>query len=138
MIFWWSEGGVGLKKVNKVTSMPIGQSQGFILPHIVYTCFLLLIIYLQIDLDTIDVSNLNRQFLFQKRHVGKSKAKVSWKVVWKNIPKVKLEMVQDHLLVLHYKHESVQRKSWYWSTRSLSFLTIPTNTWYIVQNLIIK
>ena len=30
----------------------------------------------QIDLDTIDVSNLNRQFLFQKRHVGKSKAQV--------------------------------------------------------------
>ncbi|KAG1655429.1 SUMO-activating enzyme subunit 2 [Nymphon striatum] len=29
-----------------------------------------------IDLDTIDVSNLNRQFLFQKQHVGKSKAKV--------------------------------------------------------------
>ena len=27
-----------------------------------------------IDLDTIDVSNLNLQFLFQKQHVGKSKS----------------------------------------------------------------
>ncbi|KAJ3391177.1 E1 ubiquitin-activating protein uba2 [Entophlyctis sp. JEL0112] len=31
----------------------------------------------QIDLDTIDVSNLNRQFLFQKQHVNKSKAQVA-------------------------------------------------------------
>jgi len=30
-----------------------------------------------IDLDTIDVSNLNRQFLFHKEHVGKSKSQVA-------------------------------------------------------------
>lgn len=36
----------------------------------------------QIDLDTIDVSNLNRQFLFQKRHVGKSKAQVLYIIIY--------------------------------------------------------
>ena len=35
-------------------------------------------LYQQVDLDTIDLSNLNRQFLFQKQHIKKSKAHVSY------------------------------------------------------------
>lgn len=35
----------------------------------------------QIDLDTIETSNLNRQFLFRKHHVGQSKANTAAAVV---------------------------------------------------------
>lgn len=38
---------------------------------------LIISVVFKIDLDTIDVSNLNRQFLFGKEHVGKSKAQVN-------------------------------------------------------------
>jgi len=44
----------------------------------------------QIDLDTIDVSNLNRQFLFQKKHVGKSKAKIACETALTFNPDVKV------------------------------------------------
>eukprot|EP01018_Ginkgo_biloba_P004252 Gb_05679 [translate_table: standard] len=39
-----------------------------------------------IDMDTIEVSNLNRQFLFRKWHVGQSKAKVAREAVLKFRP----------------------------------------------------
>ncbi|EKX52273.1 hypothetical protein GUITHDRAFT_42901, partial [Guillardia theta CCMP2712] len=41
-----------------------------------------------VDLDTIDVSNLNRQFLFRKEHVKKSKANVAAEVVKRFNPDV--------------------------------------------------
>ncbi|KAM3365061.1 hypothetical protein ACQJBY_015058 [Aegilops geniculata] len=44
-----------------------------------------------IDLDTIEVSNLNRQFLFRKNHVGQSKAHVARDAILKFRPNINIE-----------------------------------------------
>ena len=44
-----------------------------------------------VDLDTIDLSNLNRQFLFRHEHMKKSKAMVAKEVASKFNPAVKIE-----------------------------------------------
>ena len=51
----------------------------------------------QIDLDTIDVSNLNRQFLFQKQHVGRSKVEVARETALTFNPSVKIEALHDSI-----------------------------------------
>ena len=45
----------------------------------------------QIDMDTIETSNLNRQFLFRKWHVGQSKADVAKESVLKFRPDAKIQ-----------------------------------------------
>ncbi|KAJ8248817.1 hypothetical protein GJAV_G00228070 [Gymnothorax javanicus] len=58
-----------------------------------------------IDLDTIDVSNLNRQFLFQKKHVGKSKAQVAKESVLRFCPKANITAYHDSIMNPDYNVE---------------------------------
>ena len=50
-----------------------------------------------IDLDTIDVSNLNRQFLFRPEHVGQSKALVAGKAATAFNPDMKVISYHDNI-----------------------------------------
>ncbi|KAI8364225.1 hypothetical protein BD560DRAFT_403343 [Blakeslea trispora] len=50
-----------------------------------------------IDLDTIDISNLNRQFLFQRQHVKKSKAHVAKESAYKFNPNVEITSIQANI-----------------------------------------
>jgi ubiquitin-like 1-activating enzyme E1 B len=59
-------------------------------------------LFLQIDLDTIDVSNLNRQFLFHKEHVGKSKANVARESALSFNPNVEIKAYHDSITTTHY------------------------------------
>ena len=50
-----------------------------------------------VDLDTIDLSNLNRQFLFRNEHIKKSKALVARETAQKFNPNVKIEAHHDNI-----------------------------------------
>uniref|UniRef100_A0A8C7N7J3 SUMO-activating enzyme subunit 2 n=1 Tax=Oncorhynchus kisutch TaxID=8019 RepID=A0A8C7N7J3_ONCKI len=58
-----------------------------------------------IDLDIIDVSNLNRQFLFQKKHVGKSKAQVAKESVLQFCPTANITAYHDSIMNPDYNVE---------------------------------
>lgn len=55
-----------------------------------------------IDLDTIDVSNLNRQFLFRKEHVGKSKAEVAKESILNYNPDISIKAYHDSITSQEY------------------------------------
>ncbi|XP_049280187.1 SUMO-activating enzyme subunit 2 [Anopheles funestus] len=64
-----------------------------------------------IDLDTIDVSNLNRQFLFHKEHVGKSKANVARESALTFNPNAKIKAYHDSITTNNYGVNFFQRFS---------------------------
>ncbi|XP_064393621.1 SUMO-activating enzyme subunit 2-like [Halichondria panicea] len=55
-----------------------------------------------IDLDTIDVSNLNRQFLFQKKHVGRPKVEVAKETAQLFNPNATITAYHDSVLNSEY------------------------------------
>eukprot|EP00112_Aurelia_sp_Birch-Aquarium-sp1_P014752 Seg32.4 transcript_id=Seg32.4/GoldUCD/mRNA.D3Y31 product="SUMO-activating enzyme subunit 2" protein_id=Seg32.4/GoldUCD/D3Y31 len=62
-----------------------------------------------IDLDTIDVSNLNRQFLFQKKHVGKSKAMVAKEIILSMRPDINVTAFHDNVMNPDYNTDFFKR-----------------------------
>uniref|UniRef100_A0A182YN70 THIF-type NAD/FAD binding fold domain-containing protein n=1 Tax=Anopheles stephensi TaxID=30069 RepID=A0A182YN70_ANOST len=64
-----------------------------------------------IDLDTIDVSNLNRQFLFHKEHVGKSKANVARESALTFNPNASIKAYHDSITTNNYGVNFFQRFS---------------------------
>uniref|UniRef100_A0A0R3RSQ4 SUMO-activating enzyme subunit n=1 Tax=Elaeophora elaphi TaxID=1147741 RepID=A0A0R3RSQ4_9BILA len=61
------------------------------------------------DLDTIDVSNLNRQFLFRREHVGKPKAVIAAEAIRSIAPNVKIVCYHDSVLKEEYGVDFFQK-----------------------------
>ena len=55
-----------------------------------------------IDLDTIDVTNLNRQFLFHRRHVGMSKSKVARESALSFVPDADITAIHGSVTTSEY------------------------------------
>lgn len=71
-------GGIGCELIKNLALLKVGE-------------------IMVIDLDTIDVSNLNRQFLFRREHVGKSKAEVASAAALRLFPGMKVSYRCDNV-----------------------------------------
>lgn len=81
-----------LHKDSKIFVVGAGGIGCELLKNLVLTGFTNLHV---IDLDTIDVSNLNRQFLFQRQHVGQSKSVCATNTVKMFNPNVNITTYHD-------------------------------------------
>jgi len=89
---------------EKVTTTPIlvvgaGGIGCELLKNLVLTGFKNITI---IDLDTIDVTNLNRQFLFHRRHVGMSKSKVARESALSFVPDADITALHGSITTSEY------------------------------------
>ncbi|KAH8913795.1 hypothetical protein BT69DRAFT_1344085 [Atractiella rhizophila] len=84
----------GRLKSSKVLCVGAGGIGCELLKNLVMTGFGKVTV---IDLDTIDLSNLNRQFLFQKQHVKKSKALVAKQTALEFNPHAEIEAIHGNI-----------------------------------------
>lgn len=87
---------------SKVLVVGAGGIGCELLKNLVLTGFQEIVV---LDLDTIDVSNLNRQFLFQKKHIGKSKAQVAKESCIRFNPHVQIDAKHDSVTSLEYNRD---------------------------------
>lgn len=84
----------GMVKKSRVLMVGAGGIGCELLKNLVLTGFGEIHI---VDLDTIDLSNLNRQFLFRNEHIKKSKALVAKESAHKFNPNVTIEAYHDNI-----------------------------------------
>ncbi|XP_063243437.1 SUMO-activating enzyme subunit 2 [Bacillus rossius redtenbacheri] len=80
---------------SKVLVVGAGGIGCELLKNLVFTGFENIVI---VDMDTIEVSNLNRQFLFQKKHVGQPKAIVARESALRFNPNANIEAIHDSII----------------------------------------